>query len=121
MSVGELPPQMQQEILRLQQMQQQYELIAAQRNQSELQLRETERALTELENIDADTTVYKSVGTLLIKVDRDPTKKELSDQKETLEIRVKTLKRQEEQLRKQIQDATTKLQAKLERRGAGAS
>ncbi|MFX0069167.1 MAG: prefoldin subunit beta [Promethearchaeota archaeon] len=121
MSVGEIPPQIQQEILRLQQMQQQYELIASQRNQSELQLRETERALSELEKIDANTTVYKSVGALLIKVDKDPTKKELSDQKETLEIRVKTLKRQEDQLRKQIQDASTKLQAKLEGRGAPAS
>ncbi|MHA1238607.1 MAG: prefoldin subunit beta [Candidatus Odinarchaeia archaeon] len=121
MSVGELPPQIQQELLKLQQMQQQYEIVATQKTQVELQLKETEYALSELEKMGENPTVYKSIGALLIKSDPDKLKEELKDKKETLELRVKTLQKQEEQLKKQIQEAGAKLQAKIQGLGSAGN
>ena len=118
MSPGEIPENIQHEIIKLQQIQQQYEIIATQRAQIEIQLKEAEYAINELGKLDADSVVFKSVGTLLIKGEKDEIKKELADSKETLELRVKTLQKQEEQLRTQIQQLSAKLQSEMKSQGA---
>ncbi|MHA1754599.1 MAG: prefoldin subunit beta [Candidatus Odinarchaeia archaeon] len=109
----EIPQEVQQELLKLQQLQQQYEIIVSQRTQIEIQLKETEYALNEIEKLDKNSELYKSVGTLLIKGDKEEIKKELNDSKETLELRVKTLQKQEEQLKKQLQELSSKIKMKL--------
>ncbi|MHA1408977.1 MAG: prefoldin subunit beta [Candidatus Odinarchaeia archaeon] len=117
MNADGISPQLQQELLKREQLKQQYEIVVAQRAQLEIQLKETEYALQEIEKLDEKTPLYKSVGTLLIKGDREQIKKELEDAKETLELRVKTLQNQEEQLRKQVQELSVKLQSKLKEQG----
>jgi prefoldin beta subunit len=113
LSSDEIPQEIQRDIIKLQQMQQQYEIIASQRAQMEIQLKETEYALNEIEKMKQDSILYKSVGALLIKGEKSEVKKELLDSKETIELRVKTLQKQEEQLRKQVQELSTKLQSQL--------
>ena len=68
-----------QQVAQLQQLQQQLSSIVAQKQQLELQLREIERALKELDEIEEDTKVYKTVGGLLIEADRDEVKVALED------------------------------------------
>ncbi len=113
----ELPPQLQHQVMRLQQFDQQMRILATQKTQLEAESRDTERALEELEKIAPNTAVYKSIGTLLLKADPEKLKEELQDKKETLEMRIKTLERQEERTRKQMDQLRTQLEQQLQQRG----
>ena len=95
----EISPQMQNQIAQYQQLQQQLQVLATQRVQLEAKLREIELTLKELEKIGPETTVYKSIGTILVRADdRESVKKELEDHKETISIRVKSIQKQEKSL-----------------------
>ena len=80
-------------------------------------LRETEGALSELEKIDSSVPVYKSIGPLLIRGDKDKIKSELGERKETLNVQAKTLDKQEERTRKQLEEKDAKLKEELNKRG----
>ncbi len=108
--MGELPPQVQNLVAQLQQLQQQLQAVITQRTQVEALLRETESALQELEKVGDDTPIYKAVGNILIKEDREKVVKDLTEKKETYEIRIKTLQRQEERLRERFAETQKKLQ-----------
>jgi len=95
----ELSPQLQNKIAQYQQLQQQIQVVSSQKFQLEAQLRDTERALTELENSPSDVTIFKNVGNLLVEArDKDKVNEELGEKKETIDIRIKALDRQEKQL-----------------------
>jgi prefoldin beta subunit len=95
----EISPQLQNKIAQFQQIQQQIQVVSSQKFQLEAQLRDTERAITELENSPADVTIFKNVGNLLVEArDKEVVNKELDDKKETIDIRIKALDRQEKQL-----------------------
>jgi prefoldin beta subunit len=112
---GEIPPQMQNQIAQLQQLQQQLQVIATQRAQLEAKEREIEATLEELKNTKDDTPVYKSIGTLLIKADsKQELEKELDEHKETIGVRVKTLKKQETTLSERYQSLGEKLNEALQ-------
>lgn len=114
-----LPPNVQHQIQQFQQMQQRYELLLQQRQQLELNLRDTERALEDLEKASEDTPVYKTVGAIMIRMKKEPLVTELKDTKETYEMRLKTLQRQEERVKTQLQEMQKNLQEILQKRGAG--
>jgi prefoldin beta subunit len=114
MSEGtELPPQVQEELVRLQQLQQTLQAVVAQKQQLEMDMTETDRALTELEKVTGETPVYKSVGSILVKADKQVLLSELKERKELLNTRVTVLGRQEERTRERIKDIQQKLQEKL--------
>ena len=89
----ELPPQVQNQLLQLQQLQQQAQMISAQKAQLTMELKEIELALKELEKVDDKATVFKSIGGI----------------KETLEVRIKTLERQEERIKKRFDEIQNKM------------
>jgi prefoldin beta subunit len=114
MSEGtELPPQVQEELVRLQQLQQTLQAVVSQKQQLEMDMTETDRALTELEKVTGETPVYKSVGSILVKADKQVLLSELKERKELLNTRVTVLGRQEERTRERIKDIQQKLQEKL--------
>lgn len=106
---SELPPQIQNQLAQLQQLQQQAQALAAQKNQIDINLKETELAIEELEKLDADAVVYRAIGDLLIKTERDKTKESLIEKKDTLSMRVQTLARQEERIQKRFQQLQEQL------------
>jgi len=110
---AELPPQVQEELIRLQQLQQTLQAVVSQKQQLEMDMTETDRALTEIEKVTGETPVYKSVGSILIKSDREALLAELKERKELLNTRVTVLGRQEERTRERIKDIQQKLQDKL--------
>ncbi|NOR60259.1 MAG: prefoldin subunit beta, partial [Methanosarcinales archaeon] len=59
---GELPPQVQNQLAQLQQVQQQAQALAQQKNQLEIMVKESDMALEELGKIDEDVTVFKNIG-----------------------------------------------------------
>lgn len=120
MATPNIPPQMQNQLAQFEQLRQQLQMIMSQRLQIESQLREVENALEEMGNVSDDTPIYKNVGTLLVKAaDKKSVNTDLTEQKETLEVRVKTLARQEKQLKERYQtmqqeitEAAQRLEAK---------
>lgn len=109
----ELPPQVQEELVRLQQLQQTLQAVVSQKQQLEMDMSETDRAMSELEKVTGETPVYKSVGSILVKADKEALLSELKERKELLNTRVTVLGRQEERTRERIKDIQQKLQDKL--------
>jgi len=111
--MDKIPPEIQQKLLKFQQLQQQLQLISQQRQQIELQLGEVTRASEEVGKLTAKSDVYKSVGNLLIKSSKTGISKELKERKETLDLRVNTLKKQEEKLKSTLNEMQASIQQAL--------
>ncbi|MDI6819295.1 MAG: prefoldin subunit beta [Candidatus Hodarchaeaceae archaeon] len=112
----ELPPSLRHQLAQFQQVQQQAQALMAQKQQLELALRETERALEELGKLQEGATVYKSVGGILIKAEQANLTKELTERKETLDLRIKTIERQEGRVVERLREMREKLQEALKAR-----
>jgi len=106
---GELPPQIQNQLAQLQQLQQQAQAVISQKSQIEALIRETDAALNELEKSSDDAVIYKSVGELLFKAEKPKLVEELKERKEMMDLRLKTMSKQEER----IQSRFTQLQDQL--------
>jgi prefoldin beta subunit len=111
--ISRLPPQIQQRLLRLQQLQQTLQGIMTQKQQLELQLTEVEQAVIELEKMGETAVIYKSIGALLVKSEKTKVTTELKEREELLKMRVDVLGKQEERLRIQVKDLQEKLQKDL--------
>lgn len=109
--ISELPPNVQERLLRMQQLQRNLQTILAQKQHVELESTETEQALTELGTLTEDAVIYKSIGSLLVKSEKSKVETELKERKELLTTRTQVLGKQEERLRNQLNE----LQAKLKR------
>ena len=111
--ISKLPPQIQQRLLRLQQLQQTLQGVLAQKQQLTLQLTEVEQAANELEKLKETAVIYKSIGALLVKSEKEKVTTELTERKELLKMRVDVLGKQETRLRTQAKDLQEKLQQDL--------
>ncbi|MFQ6128764.1 MAG: prefoldin subunit beta [Thermoplasmata archaeon] len=114
----EVPPELQNQMVQFQQIQQQLQIHAGQRVQYEAKLREIENTLEELENAKEDATIFKSIGTLLVEADdRGAIRRELEEHKETLNIRLKSLKKQEKSLTERYRELQKSIGEALRRSG----
>ena len=107
----ELPEKAKEKIAELQMLQQRLTLFNSQRQQFQIQLAEVENALGELGK--AKAPVYKMVGELLVEKQIDDLKKELADKKEELDLRVKTLEKQESKIKESALALQKEVQAAL--------
>lgn len=114
-----LSPQLRHQLAQFQQVQQQAQVLLNQRQQLELLLKETERALEELSKLSEDAVVYKSVGTLLVRSEKVKMQKDLAEQKEMLDLRVKTVERQEERAVQRLREMRDKIDEALKGRQIG--
>jgi prefoldin beta subunit len=115
---GNLPPEAQEKIEELQDLQQTAEQLAAQKQSSETTLNEAKTALEALEDVDEDTTMYREVGELLVKTDYADAEESLTEKVESLEVRVEQLNKREDRVREQFEDLQEELQQMLQG-GAG--
>lgn len=106
----EIPPQIQNQLAQLQQLQQQAQSLAAQKSQLEGMQKESEMALEELQKLPSDAIIYRAIGELQIKVEKEETITKLNDKKETLSLRLQSISRQEERISKRF----TQLQEQLQ-------
>lgn len=112
-SISKLPPQVQQRLLRLQQLQQTLQGVLTQKQQLDLQLTDNEQASSELEKLADSAVVYKSIGSLLVKSEKTKVATELAERKELLTLRINVLAKQEERLQTQVKGLQEKLQQDL--------
>lgn len=110
----ELPPQLQDQLQQLTNLQQQLQVAQQQRAQIEFQVRETERALEELTRVEDGAPVYRSVGALLVRTEgKDAVQKRLKEEKETLEVRLAAYQKQEGRIKEKATELQSKVQAAL--------
>lgn len=110
----DLPPQLQDQLGQLQNLQQQLQVTSQQRAQLEFQIKEAERALEELANVAENAPVYRSVGGLLVKTEgKAAVEKRLKDDKEALDVRLGAYQKQEGRLKEKATELQSKLQAAL--------
>ena len=89
---------------KLQEMQfleQSFQNLLFQKQAFQMELSETNSALKEIEK--AGEEVFKIIGQLMIKTDKSKTQKELEDKKRMLDLRVKTLEKQEGSLSEKLE------------------
>ena len=86
----------QESISKLQLIEQNVQTLLMQKQQFQGQLFELESALKELEKT---PEAFKIVGNVMIKAEKDSLKKELDQKKELIDLRLKSIDKQEKQLR----------------------
>ena len=111
--LSKLPPNVQERLLRLQQLQQTLQSILAQKQQVEMEKTEVEQTIAELQKTAEGAVIYKAIGSLLVKAEKPKVTEDLVERKELLDTRSTVLARQEERMRSQIKEAQTKLQEDL--------
>ncbi|RDI71317.1 prefoldin subunit beta [Halopelagius longus] len=115
---GNLPPEAQEKLEELQDLQETAQQVAAQKQQAESTLTESKTALETLEDVDEDTVMYREIGELLVETEYDEAYDDLEEKVDTLEIRVEQLQKQEERVQEQFEDLQSELQQMLQG-GAG--
>ncbi len=105
----QIPPELQTQLIKLQQLQDQLNRLLAEKSVIDSELREVNNVLEELAKLPQDSSVYEVVGNLLIKKDKSTVEKDLNDRKELLELRSKVYQKNEANLRKQLEDVQKKV------------
>ncbi|WP_340818785.1 prefoldin subunit beta [Methanolobus sp. WCC4] len=106
----QIPPQIQNQLAQLQQVQQQAQSLAMQKSQMESLQKESQMALEELESVPEDAVIYRTVGELQIKSSKEDAVSKLNEKVETLSLRLQSISRQEERISKRF----TQLQEQIE-------
>lgn len=86
--------------------------IVSQKQQFNKQLLEIESAVSELNNVDQ---AYHIVGSVMVKKNSNDLKKDLSEKKELIKVRLESLDKQERTLRDQAQDIQEKVMSELDK------
>ena len=115
MSAGEqqLPPWLQEQVGRLQQLQQNLQSIMLQKQHLESEHLETERALEILQKANDDDTVYKTAGSILVKSTKATLVSELQEKKELANTRLTVLTKQETRIKENLKEAEAKIREML--------
>jgi prefoldin beta subunit len=114
MSSGEqIPPWLQEQVGRLQQLQQNLQSIMAQKQHLETEQLETERALETLKKTGDNDVVYKAAGSILVKSTKPLLVSELEEKKELANTRITVLTKQEARLKENLKEAETKIREML--------
>ncbi|MBN2335307.1 prefoldin subunit beta [Candidatus Bathyarchaeota archaeon] len=111
--MAQLPPQVQERLQRLQQLQNTMQQLLSQKQRIEMEMMESDKALEALGEVPDDAKVYKSVGAVLVQRDRDRVVKELNERKEFLDMRAKVLQKQEDKTKEKLTGLQETLQKEL--------
>ena len=109
MSSGQMPPWLQEQLMKLQQSQQNLQSIMAQKQHLEIEKAETEKALDELKKITDDDAVFKHAGTVLIKSTKQELIDELEEKQEMAKTRATVLEKQETRIKETLKEQETKI------------
>jgi len=116
-----LPAKLQNDIRQFQRLQQELAAVQQQRLQVDLKLREVSHTLEELKALPEDVVVYRPIGGLLVRAkDRKEVEDLLTEDKETTEVRLKAVERQENHLKERYTSMQQELSQALQAAGATA-
>lgn len=109
MSAGQMPPWLQEQLMKMQQSQQNLQAIMQQKQQIEMEKIETDKSLEELRKTSDEDMVYKHAGSILIKSTKKELLEELEERKELTKTRSTVLEKQEERLKETLKEQEAKI------------
>jgi prefoldin beta subunit len=109
MSELKITPETQQMLIELQTFQQQMQTVMMQKESLNIQKMELDKALEELKKVTTED-VYKAVGPILIKSTKKDLDKELTEKNETIELRLKSLQKQEDRIKERLKEVQGKFE-----------
>lgn len=101
-----------QKISQLQMFEQSLQNFLGQKQQFQVQLVEVESALNELDNTEK---AYKIIGNIMVETDKKELKTDLQSKKEMLELRIKTMEKQESQVREKASKLQSEILSKIKK------
>ena len=113
-----IPAKLQNDLKQFQRLQQDLTAVAQQRLQIDLKVREIGHTLEELKTIAEDAPIYRPIGSLLVRAQgRKEVEDLLTEEKETLEIRLKAMERQENHLKERYSTMQREISDQLQAAG----
>ncbi len=112
--MNNISPKVQNQLNMLQQLQQQLQTILQQKAQYELAVREAKRAQEEIKDSADDAVMYMSVGTVMMQKKKEAVNAKLTEKVETLELRIKSLEKQEKMLQGKFEQLQAQIKAAIE-------
>lgn len=109
MSANQMPPWLQEQLMKLQQSQQNLQSIMTQKQHLEMEKAETEKALEELKKVADGDAVFKHAGTVLIKSTKKELISELEEKQEMAKTRVTVLEKQETRVKESLKEQEAKI------------
>ncbi|MFX0173473.1 MAG: prefoldin subunit beta [Candidatus Hodarchaeota archaeon] len=113
MAYRELSPAKQEQILRLRQLEQTVQNLRIQLSEINRTLSEIEMTKKELQKLDPESEVWKTVGSVMFPKKVDEVLKELNDRAELLELKQKSFTSQEKQNMKRLEELQARLSEEL--------
>jgi prefoldin beta subunit len=120
MSAGQMPPWLQEQIMKMQQSQQSLQSVMQQKQHLEIENAETGKALEELRKVADGDAVYKQAGTVLIKSKKQELIDELEERIELTKTRAVVLEKQETRLKETLKEQEAKITEQMKGGPAGA-
>jgi prefoldin beta subunit len=112
----QIPPDLEHEIMKLENMRRQFEQLMAAIQTRQNELRESEVTLEELKKHPDDVVTYKSVGQIMFQVDKAKLQEELANRVGDLRIWLEAKTKGAEKDRKEIEQLTKKIQLDISKR-----
>ena len=109
----QIPPWLQEQVGRLQNLQQNLQAIMGQKQHLGMEQLETERALEVLKKAADDDAVFKSAGSILIKSTKTSLIAELEEKKELSNTRITVLSKQEVRVKENLKEIEDKIKTML--------
>ena len=109
MSTPQMPPWLQEQLMKLQQSQQDLQSLMTQKQHLEMEKAETAKALEELKKAADGDAVFKHAGTVLIKSTKQELVDELEEKQEMAKTRVTVLEKQEIRVKESLKEQETKI------------
>ncbi len=112
--MNNVSPKVQNQFAMLQQVQQQLQTIVQQKAQYDMAAREARRAVEELKDVADDAEVFVNIGAVMMQQNKDKVMESLVEKVETLEIRIKSLEKQETALKGKFEQLQSQIKGALE-------
>ena len=119
MSAGQMPPWLQEQIMKMQQSQQSLQSVMQQKQHLEIENAETGKALEELRKVADGDAVFKQAGTVLIKSKKQELIDELEERIELTKTRAVVLEKQETRLKETLKEQEAKITEQMKGGPAG--
>jgi len=121
MSSGQqIPPMLQEQLMKFQQTQQNLQSIHLQKQQLDMGQVELDKALEELKKALDDEIVYKYAGSILIKSNKKDLIAELEERKELTNTRSTILTKQEARIKETLKEQESKLSEMIKNTSSGS-
>ncbi|KXA94410.1 hypothetical protein AKJ37_07630 [candidate division MSBL1 archaeon SCGC-AAA259I09] len=108
-SPQDLPPEAQDKIQKLQKQKRKLEQIGEQKNRFKAEDKRLEEGIKALDEADEDKEVFKVVGPVGIKSNREDLKEELSEKKERIKSEIESMENKENEIRESAKENQSKL------------